>query len=189
MSLYSVSIGWICFYIFHSLLAADHFRAKGEQILGGAKTYRFFYSTFSLVTFSLVIYLILTADSRLLLIRSQELIYVGLMMTSLGIIVFQRSFKQYSLGSFLGLVQESKSELVISGIHRYVRHPIYTATLLVFMGAWMFNPTDIMLITFVWLCIYLPIGIHLEEKKLINEFGDAYVSYKKKVKALIPRLI
>ncbi|MCB0855774.1 MAG: protein-S-isoprenylcysteine methyltransferase, partial [Bacteroidetes bacterium] len=34
--------------------------------------------------------------------------------------------------------------------------------------------------------IYLIVGTILEEKKLVNEFGDAYRDYQKKVKMLIP---
>ncbi|MEM6397138.1 MAG: hypothetical protein AAF741_12385 [Bacteroidota bacterium] len=33
---------------------------------------------------------------------------------------------------------------------------------------------------------YIPIGIHLEERKLVIEFGEAYRKYQQEVKRLIP---
>ncbi|MFT6214861.1 MAG: protein-S-isoprenylcysteine O-methyltransferase Ste14 [Roseivirga sp.] len=38
------------------------------------------------------------------------------------------------------------------------------------------------------LLIYLPIGIYLEEKKLIQTYGKAYIKYKEEVPALIPKI-
>jgi protein-S-isoprenylcysteine O-methyltransferase Ste14 len=35
--------------------------------------------------------------------------------------------------------------------------------------------------------VYLPIGIHLEERKLIATFGEAYRRYRGEVPALWPR--
>ncbi len=34
--------------------------------------------------------------------------------------------------------------------------------------------------------VYLPFGIHFEEKKLRRQFGQAYLEYEKQVKRLIP---
>jgi protein-S-isoprenylcysteine O-methyltransferase Ste14 len=36
--------------------------------------------------------------------------------------------------------------------------------------------------------LYLPVGISLEEQKLVREFGEQYLQYKKEVKMLIPYL-
>jgi methanethiol S-methyltransferase len=36
--------------------------------------------------------------------------------------------------------------------------------------------------------LYLPIGIHLEEGKLIAVFGEEYRKYREEVPALIPKL-
>jgi protein-S-isoprenylcysteine O-methyltransferase Ste14 len=36
--------------------------------------------------------------------------------------------------------------------------------------------------------VYLPIGIALEERKLIAAFGEDYVRYRREVPALFPRL-
>lgn len=121
--------------------------------------------------------------------KKEAITYCGLMISSLGVIVLQKSFKRISIKSFLGLSNEKNHGLIMSGLHAHVRHPIYSGTILIFLGAFLFNPTNLMLTSFVWLLIYLPVGIYLEEKKLITLFGDQYLDYKKRAKAVIPKII
>jgi protein-S-isoprenylcysteine O-methyltransferase Ste14 len=94
----------------------------------------------------------------------------------------------YSLKKFLGLSKKEESELQIKGILKYVRHPIYCGTILIIIGYWFFNPTIATTVTCITTFLYLPIGILLEEKSLIREFGETYLNYKRKVPALIPKL-
>ena len=79
-------------------------------------------------------------------------------------------------------------ELKIGGIHRFMRHPLYTGTNLVVWGFFFLFPYLNNLIAVVLLTLYVVIGIRFEEKKLIAEFGEQYLSYMKKVPSLIPRI-
>ena len=80
------------------------------------------------------------------------------------------------------------SELKKDGILGYVRHPIYTGTILVILGFFLFIPNLPTLVSCMCMLLYLPIGIYLEEKKLIALYGSAYLEYRDKVPALFPRL-
>ena len=92
--------------------------------------------------------------------------------------------------SFLGFRQliESKTdnspELVVKGLYQYVRHPLYTAGLLFI---WLLPVMTLNLLALViGLSVYLVVGAIVEEKKLVNEFGDVYVEYQKQTPMLIP---
>jgi len=111
----------------------------------------------------------------------------------LGIIFFLLGAKKYDSRRFFGIAQlketgsrqsmNASGELDTSGIHGLVRHPWYTALLLVLWA----RPLDIStLIINTVFSVYLIIGSLLEERKLVMEFGDAYKHYQKTVSMLLP---
>ena len=113
--------------------------------------------------------------------------YLALFLAVVGVIVIRQAFRAYSLSEFLGLQKELNRKLVREGILRYIRHPLYTGTILIVLGLFMYSPTYATLTTLLCVIIYLIVGISLEEKKLINIYGDEYRIYKRDVPALIPR--
>ena len=64
-----------------------------------------------------------------------------------------------------------------------VRHPTYFA-LITALWCSTFTITDILVN--IILANYIIIGTILEERKLVSEFGDAYVKYQQEVPMLIP---
>jgi protein-S-isoprenylcysteine O-methyltransferase Ste14 len=78
------------------------------------------------------------------------------------------------------------SRLMITGIHRYVRHPLYLGTFVFIWGLFVLLPYAGLLITNVIITVYTLIGIKLEESKLVEEFGEDYRLYRKKVPMLLP---
>ncbi len=94
--------------------------------------------------------------------------------------------KQFSV--FVALQKEHK--LITTGIYKWVRHPIYTAGIISFVGFILITNSTLGLITGILLVFpALLYRIHVEEQMLIAHFGEEYVEYKKRVKALIPWLI
>jgi protein-S-isoprenylcysteine O-methyltransferase len=76
--------------------------------------------------------------------------------------------------------------LIQTGPYAYVRHPIYSGFTLGAMGLAilngdLFSLAGIALMLFGWF-----LKFRLEERFMIEEFGDTYLSYKRNVKALIP---
>jgi protein-S-isoprenylcysteine O-methyltransferase Ste14 len=78
------------------------------------------------------------------------------------------------------------SELKINGIHRFVRHPLYSGTILFVTGLFFLFPTLNNLIAVVLLILYVLTGIVFEEKKLLKEFGKKYEEYMANVPMLLP---
>lgn len=80
----------------------------------------------------------------------------------------------------------STPELKTDGIHRFVRHPLYSGTILFVVGLFFILPTLSNLIDVFLLTMYILVGIIFEEKKLKTEFGADYLEYMSKVPKLIP---
>jgi protein-S-isoprenylcysteine O-methyltransferase Ste14 len=78
--------------------------------------------------------------------------------------------------------------LQISGVHRYVRHPLYLGTFIFLWGLFLLIPLWSSLIAVVLIQAYTQTGIIFEEKKLVAEFGDQYRDYQQAVPKLIPGL-
>ena len=117
--------------------------------------------------------------------------FVAVACQATGAIVLVLSLTQYDLGRFSGLTQlfrdgDSSSDeepLHITGIHRYVRHPLYLGAYLYLLGG---AVSGFGLQTALWGCLYLWIGTWFEERNLVKQYGRAYVEYKEKVPAVLP---
>ena len=75
-----------------------------------------------------------------------------------------------------------------TGLHKYVRHPLYFGTLLFVWGLFFLMPSLSNLIAVIAIAIYVLLGIHLEEQKLVLEYGEQYKQYTKRVPKLIPKI-
>ena len=173
---------WMVYYALHSLLAADAVKAKVPL---KARTYRLFYSLLSTVLLLYVIILGAVQPTFFVLNAGSNTKVVALSLTAVGIFIVKRAFRNYSFRSFMGLKKE-QNDLKTDGLQARMRHPLYTGTILIVMGFFFFSPTMINLTTFISLLVYLPVGIGLEEKKLIRHFGQAYLDYRERVPALFP---
>ena len=185
---YGVLIGgWITYFILHSLLASDRLKKAAQQGLG--RYYRYYRLGYSiLATAGLVALLVINGSlsSDYYFEPSGLPRYVSLVITTVGVMVMRAAFRNYRLRSFLGFGPE-ESRLRTGGALAWVRHPIYSGLILITLGFFMFIPNLPTLISCCSILLYLPVGIYLEERKLIRELGDAYVKYRKEVPALVPR--
>jgi methanethiol S-methyltransferase len=82
---------------------------------------------------------------------------------------------------------ETKNTLQQSGLHKYVRHPLYLGTLLFIWGLFLVFPLVSNFIAATIITVYVLFGIRLEEKKLRLQFGNSYAEYAKRVPGLIPK--
>ena len=80
-------------------------------------------------------------------------------------------------------------ELIVRGPYRYVRHPIYTGLLTAFLGtALAIGEWRALLATAIVACSFW-IKLRLEERWMREQFGEAYMAYMGRVKALIPGVL
>ena len=181
---------WILYGFIHSLLASGKVKLFFEKVTRKFfRYYRLAYTILATVTLLLILYFQYSFTSPGL-INPKALQYISLVILVLpGLIIMMISILKYFklLSGVRTLYQANPStELQREGIHNYVRHPLYLGTLLFIWGLFFIFPMLNNLIAVVIITGYVLIGIRLEEKKLLVEFGNLYADYISRVPMLIP---
>lgn len=70
--------------------------------------------------------------------------------------------------------------------YRFVRHPLYAGFFLAFWATPIMTAGHLLLAA--GLSLYMLIAIRLEERDLIDVFGEAYAGYRRRVGMLVPRV-
>lgn len=187
-----LALCWILFCAAHSGLASLRVKQRMMNHLGkGFKHYRLGYTLFAFVTLLLVVFYQISISSPLLFPPTLLTNIVGGLIGIVGLLVMGICIKKYfiSLSGLKSLFQESPTNtLMLGGIHRFMRHPLYAGTFAAIWGLFILLPYLSLGIANVIITVYTLIGIELEEKKLEAEFGPQYKAYKQKVPKLIPFL-
>jgi protein-S-isoprenylcysteine O-methyltransferase Ste14 len=78
------------------------------------------------------------------------------------------------------------ANLVTTGIYRWLRHPIYTAIVLLVAGLFLRTPTIAVAGATAIVILYLAIKIRFEERLLLASYPD-YAEYRRRAWGLVPR--
>jgi protein-S-isoprenylcysteine O-methyltransferase Ste14 len=153
--------------------------------------YRLAYTIFAAVTLIFIIYFQYSFASPVI-INSLFIKYASAVIFVFpGVVIMMISILKYFklLSGVLTLYRaKPPAVLKLEGIHKYVRHPLYLGTLLFVWGLFFIFPMLNNLIAVIIITGYILIGIRLEEKKLLIEFGNSYADYISRVPMLIPGL-
>ncbi|WP_425801020.1 methyltransferase family protein [Desulfitobacterium sp. Sab5] len=194
MKYFIVALLWVGYGVLHSFLISIRFSNWANRILG--RYFAYYRLAYNVVSLALLIILFIytkNVDSTYVIefMSPWTTLQYGLLLSSAGLILW--AFFSYDSLEFIGLRQimdlgkkKNKSEqmaITKEGLLGVIRHPMYLATL-VFI--WSLNSTKADILVHLILSIYILIGIRLEERKLVQQFGSAYLSYKDEVPALIP---
>jgi methanethiol S-methyltransferase len=184
---------WVLFYSSHSFFAALNIKRKIQAFMGKWYIwYRLLYSVFSAILFLTIFIYSGTIEPNWIFAQSDGTSYMGFMLATFGTIISVKSMKNQRLIHFLGLKPyndlQNHDKLITSGIFQYLRHPLYSGLILIFIGYFLYVPALTSMVHLMALLVYLPIGIYFEENKLIALFGDGYRSYRSNVPALIPKI-
>ncbi len=148
---------------------------------------RLFYKVFPLIwTLSLVPIPIINS-SFLIMVFPQNLSYfrdywiffvlLGIVFIIIGVNFANKAKKVYRVKT----LDENSSKLIKSGVFRIIRHPIYSAWVIIFLGAAIISDSIISLIISPVILLILEIHARIEEKLiLIPKYGEAYQKYKEK---------
>lgn len=135
----------------------------------------------------LVIFQIL-AMVFLILVNKPIVDGVGVIIQILGGLVGFWGILAMRIGNF-NIQPEVKSETLIqSGPYKWIRNPMYTALILVYLPIILQNFHFVNILVFLFLLIILLIKILSEEQFLEERFGEDYIRYKSITKRLIPFL-
>ena len=176
----------------HSLFASLSFKNFLRRTLGDGfmKFYRLLYNLFALISIAPVLYLMNALPDKDLYHVPTPWSYFMLAGQAISALFLLVAVLQTDMLSFAGLRQLAEEErtgkLVTNGLYRFVRHPLYTFSLLVL---WLFpSVTANSFIVYLALTIYVLVGVFFEECKLLREFGRDYASYRAVTPMLVPGL-
>jgi len=77
-------------------------------------------------------------------------------------------------------------ELIVTGPYALARHPIYTGLLVAALGTGLATGKMRCIVGFILIILALFIKMSQEERLMMQTFPEAYPSYRRRVKALIP---
>lgn len=189
-----LAAGWLAYGFVHSLMASLSVKNMvRNQLPRAAAYYRIFYNIFATLTFILLLYYQYRIEKIRLWIPTLTTTVLGGALIGIGLGVILTALRQYDLAEFAGTdafkpSTSPKSRLKTNGLSGLVRHPLYTGTLLLLWGLWLFEASLGSLIMAICLSAYIRVGIYLEEKKLLREFGREYARYRQRVPMLFPSL-
>ncbi len=183
---------WMSFAIGHSVLASRPTRRLVIALVGASE--RLMFNTVAIVHLTIVL-----AAGHALFANAPgfdlppfvRVDLAGLQVCgAIGLVVVLRS---YDLGRFGGLTQwrtrapdslvAPDGALVTAGLHAYVRHPLYTASIVLLLGG---ATSPFGLATAAFGTAYLVVGLRFEERKLLAVYGAPYQRYRERVPALLP---
>jgi len=82
-----------------------------------------------------------------------------------------------------------KLELITEGPYSMVRHPLYVFSLIGAIGIGFASENILVLaVMVIFYLLYYPLTIFVEEKKLTDKFGQAYLDYIKSTPRFLPKL-
>lgn len=190
---------FVIWAVFHSLTAGARvksaFRCRfGERAYRG--TYRLIYNLVSGLTLLPVLYLLATRLPDIMM-WSVPMPYrlVNYTLQLIGLLGLIFALVQTDVTRFLGVRQlarylrgegdpEPPVPFIADGVYRLVRHPLYLFSM-IFLWA---NPEMSLssLALTLWATIYFYVGSIYEERRLLLEFGDAYLEYQTRIPRIIP---
>ena len=165
----------VTYYALHSVLADNRIKEPLQKIIP-KRFYRIFFNLISVV---LLVGLVLYFNKLAIDLLFEAMPGVGIGFMSLGGILMIWALMQYDLSEFAGIYQMNhkgespQQSLNQKGLNQLIRHPLYTANFLLFIGFLLYYPASKSLVVVVISSLYLIIGTRLEEQKLVFFFwGD-----------------
>ncbi len=181
---------WGIYFFLHSFMANEAVKQRLANGLGLSKRgYRIAYNLFNLIALAFLLLLLYQTPFSLLYSKGSVVTIAGALVSLAGSAIMVFSMKNYDLNAFLGFREETRMPLQVKGLNKYVRHPLYSGTILLALGFCIALPYTKNWLLLLLMIVYIFIGMYYEEKKLQHYFGDEYKVYQQKVKQLIPHLL
>lgn len=179
----------------HSLTASNPGKEWVYKCFDSAarRWYRLGYNLWAGVSFLPILWLLVSLADQVVYVLPMPWALLAAGGQLAGALLILVGIRQTGGLSFLGIRQlvspeqpEVETALIQTGLYAWVRHPLYTAGLVVI---WLMPIMTRNLLTLsLVLSLYLVVGARLEEKRLLQAYGEAYVEYQQKVPLLLPRL-
>ena len=182
----------VAFAAIHSLMASLSFKRFATRVLGfkAEVLYMPVFNLIALLTILPLAYLLYKNPGSVLYIIPSPWRWLTIggqfIAATFAIRAFLDAPNRFKIRSQLSVPNNPEaSPLNIRGIYRWVRDPFLLSGLIIM---WL-TPfmTFILLVIYILITIYLYLGSLHWESRLIEQFGDEYREYQKRVNRLIPR--
>lgn len=190
----AVALAWSAYLALHSAMISVTVTTYLRSALGdGYRFYRLFFNLVALATLVPVVRYTARVPGELIFAWDGYFAVVKWALVAGSVLLFVAGSRHYDMLQFLGVRQimdgvrhrliNRTGDLDTSGVLGLVRHPYYTATILLF---WSGDLTTTTLVVNIVVTVYVVIGTLLEERKLRLEFGDSYRAYQAAVPMFVP---
>jgi protein-S-isoprenylcysteine O-methyltransferase Ste14 len=115
--------------------------------------------------------------------------WLGLPMAVSGLALFGWMFRHLGLNVTSTSMPRAKATLVTTGPYRWIRHPMYTAALLLVIAATLLTANLVVAVGGLGMFILMAARSRLEEQRLVEKFGAAYRTYQRQTGRFLPRLL
>lgn len=112
-------------------------------------------------------------------------VIIGMIVTIISFIIEALGIKTLGINFRIELPLE-ETELITSGIYRFMRHPIVLGIFVLFIGNFLIIPNLFTLIITIFNIITFNSKVRDEEKFLSTRFGDIFEDYRLKVGRYLP---
>jgi protein-S-isoprenylcysteine O-methyltransferase Ste14 len=180
--------------VVHSLLAALWVKNRARRALGGAayaRFYRLFFSIMGGVTFLPILALVALLPDRPIYAVPAPWSVLMVVLQAAAVAGIAVGVLQTGAMRFVGIqqvfrpaAQEASETLITGGLYRLVRHPLYTFSML-FLWLTPVMTWNILALN-LGLTAYMLAGSIFEEHKLVEQFGQAYLDYRRRTPRIIP---
>lgn len=123
------------------------------------------------------------ADNR----PSPWAIVAGIVIFAFGLWVFRRSHKDLGRNWSVSLEIRDKHKLVSGGLYRLIRHPMYASFLLIGLAQAFLLPNWVAGLSGLFgFAVLFYMRVDVEERMMLDTFGEEYRVYSGKTKRIIP---
>jgi len=186
-------VGWVIFFVVHSVLATEQSKVFFASKMGFYfKYYRFLYSVVAALTLGVILAWQFSMPQDYFIVSRFFKYFIAIPCSTFAAVLMGICIRKYFFrlsGVEVFYQHPGPPVLETHGIHKFVRHPLYAGTLLMIWSILLWFPSLANLISCVLITVYVRIGIIFEERRLVKIFGRKYEDYKNKTPMLFPYLI
>ena len=112
---------------------------------------------------------------------------MGLPIALAGLGLFLWMFRHLGVNVTPTSMPRTNATLVTTGPYRWIRHPMYTAALILIIATTLMTANLVVAIGGVAMFALLAARSRVEERRLVEKFGDAYSAHQRRTGRFLPR--